>query len=111
MVAFSAVAELLAVPARGFGHEREMIMTGSTQAIRTCLAVAVTAFLLKPGLSAATPSSSALDQKAMVGTDIFAPVLNVSLDAASQAKEPLIKVAPMCVNCRYNPEEEDDEPA
>jgi hypothetical protein len=74
-------------------------MTGSTQAIRTCLAVAVTAFLLKPGLSTATLPSPALDQKAMVGTDIFASGPNVPPDAASKAKEPLIKVAPACPAC------------
>jgi hypothetical protein len=81
-------------------------MTGSTQAIRAWLAVAVTAFLLNPGLSTATLPSPALDQKAMVGTDIFASGPNVPLDAASKAKEPLIKVAPQCPSCR--PEEDED---
>ena len=81
-------------------------MTGSTQAIRACLAVAVTAFLLKPGLSTATLPSPALDQRAMVGTDVFTPVPNVPIDgAASKAKEPLIQVAPRCPGCRY-----DDDP-
>jgi len=41
-------------------------MIGSTQVIRACLAVAVTAFLLKPGLSTATLPTPALDQRAMV---------------------------------------------
>jgi hypothetical protein len=83
-------------------------MTGSTQAIRACLAVAVTAFLLRPGLSTATLPSPALDQRAMASTDAFSPVPNVPIDAASKAKEPRIQVAPVCAGCRYHPEEEED---
>jgi hypothetical protein len=85
---------------------KEMTMTGSTQVIRACLAVAVTAFLLKPGFSTVTLPSPALDQKAMVSTDIFAPVPNAPLDAAAKAKEPRIQVAPVCTECRH-----DDDPA
>jgi hypothetical protein len=83
-------------------------MTGSTQVIRACLAVAVTAFLLKPGLSTATLPSPALDQRAMVGSDVFAPVPNLPTDAASKVKEPLIQVAPLCPECRYQPEDSDE---
>ena len=86
-----------------------MTMTGSTKAIRTCLAVAVTAFLFKPGLSTATLPSPTLDQRApMVGTDVFSPVPNLPIDAASKAKEPRIQVAPVCPECRYRPEESED---
>ncbi len=86
-------------------------MIGSTQVIRACLAVAVTAFLLKPGLSTATLPAPALEQRVMVGFDVFTPEPNVPTDAASKAKEPLIKVAPACPNCRYHPEEDSDDPA
>jgi len=72
-------------------------MTGSTQVIRACLAVAVTAFLLKPGLSTATLPSPALDQRSIVGTDVYTPVPNVPVDATSKAKE--FKVAPVCPAC------------
>jgi hypothetical protein len=74
-------------------------MTGSTQAIRTCLAVAVTAFLLKPGLSTATLPSPALDQRVTFGTEVFTPLPNVPTDAAAKAKEPRIQVAPQCPSC------------
>ena len=85
-------------------------MIGSTQAIRACLAVAVTAFLLKPGLSTATLRSPPWIKGRYVGTEVFTPVPNVPIDAAVKATEPRIQVAPECPSChRYNPED-DDEP-
>ena len=78
-------------------------MNISAQNIRAF--IAATAFGLVAGLNAqafATISPFATDQTTLVGTGVVAPVPGVRIEAHAKSKEPLIRVAPLCPDCRYH---------
>jgi len=73
-------------------------------AILTLFAIALPVgwAVVGPGGEAfATISSTATDQKTLVGNDADAPIVGVRIEADSKSKEPLIRVAPECPNCYY----------
>jgi hypothetical protein len=74
-------------------------MNASARSIRTLAALA--AFVSVAALATqafATISNPAADQRMLVSTDVIAPVI-AGVEAASEPKAPLIRVAPHCTDC------------
>ena len=73
------------------------------QNTRTFLGLAVLGLLAGTSTQAlATISDPSTRQTEMVGTNVAAPETSFRLDADSKSKEPLIRVAPVCAQCRYD---------
>lgn len=74
-------------------------MNASARSIRALAALAACVSVAALATQAfATISNPAADQRMLVGTEVIAPVI-AGVEAASEPKVPLIRVAPVCASC------------
>ena len=74
-------------------------MNASARSIRALAALAACVSVAALATQAfATISNPAADQRMLVGTEVIAPVI-AGVEAASEPKVPLIRVAPGCPSC------------
>jgi hypothetical protein len=72
--------------------------------IRAFVALMALALAAGPNTQAfARISNPATDQRTLVGTDVLAPVPSVRIEAETKSKAPLIRVAPHCEDCVFDP--------